>query len=461
MNKIIYQKGLWSIILGIVLLLFSLQVFSQTASNISNIDFKKTLSFDRINKHDFIYLNNKNTDSFVVTFYINQGKQSYPEYNVLLLCLQMYIAEFSNKETYIYVEGDDAWTQIRIKGIQNELDETLLTLNNIFYQNPINEETWEKLKKRVLEYRNNLKSTPVIITQAFIDYARYGTQNPFNHNISNEAFTKWTLQDFNRHLQALVSHQHIVTYYGKDFNDFKKSLQQFYKPIQKKYSRKKTTTSPFTTTSINQNRVFYTHIEDPTTLTITWVKNNATVTREDVLINEYFNAYYNFYIYNSIRFLFDFEDFQSQVSLTIPNTTDKIPLYTYNCLQVPTQGLIIDSLIAQNLHLINNGQIDAQLLETSKRRILEDYNKLDISNEIILDYYMYLNKMGFQEDLKVEINNYIQALTPTQFDKYFYQQVSYKPYNMCVIGSPDYIKKETLQRYGVTKFVSLEELFGY
>src|SRR5690606_17928128 len=129
MNKFIYQKGLWSIILGIVLLLFSLQVFSQTASNISNIDFKKTLSFDRINKHDLIYINNKNTDSFVVTFYINQGRQSFKEYNVLLLCLQMYIAEFSDYSEYTYIEGDDTWTQIRITGANEDLVKNLTALN--------------------------------------------------------------------------------------------------------------------------------------------------------------------------------------------------------------------------------------------------------------------------------------------------------------------------------------------
>ncbi len=66
----------------------------------------------------------------------------------------------------------------------------------------------------ILQERENNKSDKDYIEAGLAIYARYGSKNPFNTNLSNDEVRKITSAQLLSLLHNLTNYEHTITYYG-------------------------------------------------------------------------------------------------------------------------------------------------------------------------------------------------------------------------------------------------------
>ena len=70
-------------------------------------------------------------------------------------------------------------------------------------------------------------------------------------------------------------------------------------------------------------------------------------------------------------------------------------------------------------------------------------------------------KTGIKRDLKPEIFQALQKITPEEIAEFAAKELAARPYDIFVVGPVDKLDRKKLEKYGTVRKVKPEEIFGY
>lgn len=433
------------------------------------LDYTKDLNFGKAGIADVITVQNTENGIFRLTYRFDIGAYNnklmpYAAQYLTFLNTDKYSAEDISKQfyniacTYNFNVGNDVAT-ISISGLQENFDKAVGLVEYVFANCKPNEQALIDLKSRITKSRENNKLNKNAILSGLMNYAQFGTENPFNYVLSNDEIKNITSQQLLDILHNIMNYQHCITYFGpKTVEAFTADINKLHKlptafiatPAAKKFN--------YTNTTANQ--VLFADY-DMVQSEIRWVRNNGVfnpeLTAKVDLFNSYFGGGMGSIVFQTIReskalAYSTFAFYQS------PDKKDKeYGMIAYVGSQADKMN---DAVKAMN-ELLNDLPESDKAFDSSKDNTLNVIETQRITKDGIISAYLADKRLGINHDSRIETYNNLKPLTFSNIKAFHEENIAHKPYNYCIVASEKKVKLEDMQKFGTVTKLSLEQIFGY
>ncbi|TGE14018.1 insulinase family protein [Hymenobacter elongatus] len=344
----------------------------------------------------------------------------------------------------------------------------------------------------VLKARKDAKlNKQVILTQAMLNFAKYGSKNPFTSQLSEKELKALKPADLTALTKKLTSYQHRVLYYGprgiieadelpvKEKNPITgKDTNVVKQPIMPSGSKKGLSTvlnlyhlSPSKLTPVPANKDF---AEQPLKdRKVYWVDYNMVqaeilfLTKGDVydkalvptvsLYNEYFGGGMGSIVFQELR---ESKALAYSASSRYASA-DKLGRSSYNLSYIGTQSDKLGEAMAGMETLLNDLPVAEANLQIAKQSIRNSIATERITKSDILFSYERAKRLGLDYDLRRDVYEQTQNMSFDDLKKFQLAKVKGQSQTILVIGSKDRLNFKELAKYGQVQQLTLKEIFGY
>ncbi len=119
-----------------------------------------------------------------------------------------------------------------------------------------------------------------------------------------------------------------------------------------------------------------------------------------------------------------------------------------------------ESIIAMN-ELLNDMPNVEENIRFSREGIKKDIETERITQDGIIFNYLAAQQKGLNEDIRKKTYSSVDKIGYNELKKFHTDYLANKPYTYCIVASEKKLPQTEMQKYGVVKKLSLEELFGY
>ena len=433
------------------------------------LDYKKDMNFGKAGIADVITVQNKDNSLFRMSYRFDMGANNYKllpyaaQY-LNFLGTDKYSAEEISKQFYNIAcnysmnVGNDVVT-INISGLQENFDQAVRLVEELFANCKPNEEALVELKARILKSRQNTKLNKGAILNGLVSYAQYGAKNPTNNVLTNDEVNKITSQELMYIFHNINNYKHTITYYGP------KTLTDFQMEIVKVHSLPKEFTpaapaTEFTYTNNTANNVLFADY-DMVQSEIRWVRNDGkydpALAGPVDLFNSYFGGGMGSIVFQTIRESKALA-YSTYAYYMAPDAKDKqFSMVAYVGSQADKMNEAVGGM---NELLTDLPQLDKSF-EGSKFNALNAIQTERITKDAIIYSYFADQKLGLDHDSRIDRYNAIKPLTFADLKAFHTNHVANKPYTYCIVGSESKVKLEDMQKFGPVTKLTLEQIFGY
>ena len=433
------------------------------------LDYKKDMNFGKAGIADVITVQNKDNSLFRMSYRFDMGANNYKllpyaaQY-LNFLGTDKYSAEEISKQFYNIAcnysmnVGNDVVT-INISGLQENFDQAVRLVEELFANCKPNEEALVELKARILKSRQNTKLNKGAILNGLVSYAQYGAKNPTNNVLTNDEVNKITSQELMYIFHNINNYKHTITYYGP------KTLTDFQMEIVKVHSLPKEFTpaapaTEFTYTNNTANNVLFADY-DMVQSEIRWVRNDGkydpALAGPVDLFNSYFGGGMGSIVFQTIRESKALA-YSTYAYYMAPDAKDKqFSMVAYVGSQADKMNEAVGGM---NELLTDLPQLDKSF-EGSKFNALNAIQTERITKDAIIYSYFADQKLGLDHDSRIDRYNAIKPLTFADLKAFHTNHVANKPYTYCIVGSESKVKLDDMQKFGPVTKLTLEQIFGY
>jgi predicted Zn-dependent peptidase len=433
------------------------------------LDYKKDMNFGKAGIADVITVQNKDNSLFRMSYRFDMGANNYKllpyaaQY-LNFLGTDKYSAEEISKQFYNIAcnysmnVGNEVVT-INISGLQENFDQAVRLVEELFANCKPNEEALVELKARILKSRQNTKLNKGAILNGLVSYAQYGAKNPMNNVLTNDEVNKITSQELMYIFHNINNYKHTITYYGP------KTLTDFQMEIVKVHSLPKEFTpaapaTQFTYTNNTANNVLFADY-DMVQSEIRWVRNDGkydpALAGPVDLFNSYFGGGMGSIVFQTIRESKALA-YSTYAYYMAPDAKDKqFSMVAYVGSQADKMN---EAVAGMNELLTDLPQLDKSF-EGSKFNALNAIQTERITKDAIIYSYFADQKLGLDHDSRIDRYNAIKPLTFADLKTFHANHVANKPYTYCIVGSESKVKLEDMQKFGPVTKLTLEQIFGY
>ena len=433
------------------------------------LDYKKDLNFGKIGIADVITVQNKENSIFRLSYRFEMGAlnnmlQPYASQYLAFLATDKYSAEQISKEFYniacnYSINVGNEVTTINISGLEENFDKAVSLVEHILTNCKPNEQALAELKSRILKSRENNKLNKSAILGGLMNYAQYGSTNPFNSTLSNDEVKNITSDQLISTLHNINNFKHTITYYGPQ------TLEAFTQSIGKlhKLPAEFTPEPPakkFTYTNNTTNQVYFADY-DMVQSEIRWVRNggvfNPDLTAKINLFNSYFGGGMGSIVFQTIR--------ESKAlaysTFAVYSSPDKKDKNYAMIAYVGSQADKMNDAVAGMNELLNVLPEADKSFEASKYNALNALETSRVTKDDIIQSYFADQKLGIDHDSRIDEYNGLKPLTFGDIKEFHTNNVANKPYNYCIVASEKKVKLEDMQKFGTVTKLTLEQIFGY
>ncbi|WP_214225997.1 M16 family metallopeptidase [Pedobacter sp. B4-66] len=433
------------------------------------LDYKKDLNFGKAGIADVITVQNKENSIFRLSYRFDMGTlnnmlQPYASQYLTFLATDKYTAEEISKEFYniacnYSINVGNEVTTINISGLQENFDKAVSLVEHILANCKPNEQALVELKSRILKSRENNKLNKSTILGGLMNYAQYGSANPFNTTLSNEEVKNITSGQLIDVLHNIDNFKHTITYYGpQTLEAFTESIGKLHK-LPSAFSPE-TPAKKFTYTNNATNQVYFADY-DMVQSEIRWVRNgglfNPGLTSKINLFNSYFGGGMGSIVFQTIRESKALA-YSTFAVYSSPDRKDKeYAMVAY----VGSQADKMNDAVAGMNELLNDLPQADKSFEASKYNALNAIETSRVTKDDIIQSYFADQKLGIDHDSRIDEYNGLKPLTFADIKEFHSNNVANKPYNYCIVASEKKVKLEDMQKFGTVTKLTLEQIFGY
>lgn len=433
------------------------------------VDYKKELTFDKVNDLEFTYLTNKANEIFTLQYIVEMGKDhnlklplavNYLEY----LGTDKYTAEELQKELYklglsIGVYSSDDRSYVYISGLDKSYEKGIELIEHVLANVKPDQKAYDDYIDGILKERQNNKlNKSQILYGGLMSYGIYGEKSPFRNILSEEELKAINPEELTNILKEFLSYKHSFFYYGqKPIEEAKNILAKYHKPTDLKEIPAKTEYAELETNSNKVYWVNYDMVQTNLLLLSKGQKLNNSLESDITLFNEYFGGGMSSIVFQEIREAKALA-YSAYAVFTSPSRPEKSHyLYAFVATQVDKLKIATDAM----LELLNNIPKVQKNFDESRENIMTRIETERITKKNIFWNYKGLLDKGLKTDTRKEVYEAMKTATMDDFNKFYENNVKDKNYTFLVIGKKENLNLDVLKQLGEVQELSLEQLFNY
>ena len=412
---------------------------------------------------------NKTNSLFTQYYYIEAGSLQNNLFPIAMEYLQYlgtdkYSADDISKKFYTLacdfgVNAGMEESSVYLNGLQDNYDNGVELFEHLLNHCKPDQDALKNMIDGIKKKRSDNKLNKNLIRSGLINYAKYGSRNPFNNELSNEQLDQITAEELVTILHTLTSYKHKVLYYGPaNAADVSTKLSTFHKlpttfmtvPASK----------PFTFTSQNSNQVLFTDY-DMVQAEIQWFRNGETYSPEKSpvikIFNEYFGGNMSGIVFQEIR---ESKALAYSTYAAYGTPTKKDEPFFVNA-YVGCQADKMKDAVNGMQELLTNLPKSEKLFLNAQTSIKNTISTTRTTKAAILFSYLNAQKKGINYDINEKIYNATDKLTFDDIANLYTQDIAKKSYVLAIVGNDAKMNWTELNKFGPVTKLSLKDIFGY
>jgi predicted Zn-dependent peptidase len=349
---------------------------------------------------------------------------------------------------------------LNLSGLDASFEKALVLFENYLQHTKVDKDDLTNGIADILKERENHKLRRTFITSGIIDYIKYGPNNPFNTELPDAALKKITPQQMEPILQSKLGYMHRLVYFGPRpaaevaslLNNHHKtpSTLKAFLPL-----------SRFSVQPLKEPKVYFVDVKSVQaevyfiSRPLQYDKNRQpTIT----LYNQYFGEGMNSIFYQELREAKGLAYATSSFYGTARFKEQNDYIYSY----LGTQPDKLPEALAAMHNLLNQDLPYNQINFTrAKESISQFIASQRITHSDVLHNYIYAKRLGIDYDIRKDIYEKMEALTPEEIQQFHQQYVKGQNPILIVIGSRKAINFNELKKYGKVQELTLQDIYGY
>ena len=419
---------------------------------------------------DFFYTKNPSNNLAYVYYMADMGKNHNKMIPVAMEYLKYigtnkYSLDDLNKEFYkigidYFVSSSNDRSYVYISGLDENLGAGIELLEQMLADAKPDKDAYEKTVDKILKDRSNMKKNKgTVLWSGLYSYAKYGELSPFNDVLSEEELRAIDPKELTDLIKEIFTHKHKVYYYGpKEKDDAQNLIAELHKvpeklkdiPEEKQYPEKDT----------EETKVYFCDY-DMVQAQIILLSKDKTFDKSEMPIIRMFNEYYGGSMASVV-----FQEMREAAGLAYSafagySTASEKDKSNYVFAYIATQPDKIEIAMNRFNELLNNMLESEKAFSQSKESIIKSINSERITKDDVFWTYLNNKELGIEEDIREDVYKQVQEFELEDLKGFFNKRIKDKNYNILVIGSKDKVDFKTLEKFGPTEELTLEELFNY
>lgn len=419
----------------------------------------------------FRYVHNDLNKTFSLTYVFERGtdddKNIGPAIEYMsLLGTEKYSVGDLKKEfykigvSYSVSAGRDR-VLVKLSGLEENLDKGLALLAEYLSHPKVDKAVYDNYVADVLKKRANAKTNKgVILQQAMMSYAKYGTKNPFTNTLSEKELKAVAPEQLLATATAALSAPNDVYYYGQRKPEDVKGKVTALFAGRKPAPSAKIDEAPFPEQALDKPTVYFCNYN--------MKQAEVIMLEKDEKFNKAYFPYitlYNDYYGSGLSSIL-FQEIREKMGLAYAvNSGFTAPQYGYEShyLQcyVGTQADKLETAMKQMSTLLNTMVTVPRQYEGVRSAALRTLESEWITGENIFAAYDRARKRGLNYDIRRDMYAEIPKLSMADLETFFNKHIKGKPVTYLVIGKKENVDFKVLESLGTVKELTLDEVFGY
>lgn len=435
------------------------------------VDYGKDIKTLNIkNNIPVLYSQNKENGLFELYYILDMGTNNDPKTGLAVNYLKYlgtdkYSAEELQQEFYklgcsFDVSSSPEQIYVSLRGLDANFEKGLALFESFLANAKPNKKALNDLVDGILKEREDAKlSKQVILSQAMVNYAKYGPENPFTNILSKKDLNKIKAEELVAIIKSIPTYEHRILYYGpKAGNELTAALNQGHMvpatlnpvPAEKTFKE----------LDIKKSKVYwvdYNMVQSEIiflTKSMNFDKNIVPAAR---LYNEYFGGNMGSIVFQELR---ESKALAYSVNSRFNNASKK-DRANYIMSYIGTQSDKLPEAMAGMQNLLENMPVAEANFTNAKASIRNSIATERITKANVLFDYERAKKLGIDYDIRRDIYQNINTMTLADIQKFQNQFVKGQPQLILVIGSKDRLNFNELKKYGKVEELKLKEIFGY
>lgn len=433
------------------------------------LDYNKDVQKAKIGPANVLYVQNKDNSLFRLRYRFDMGtwndkKLSLAAQYIQFLGTDKMSTEDITKAFYkiacsFNVSASTEYTTVTIEGLQENFSKAVQLFEDVLKNCKADEDALKSLKARLIKSRTDAKLNKGAIMSGLNNYARYGSNNPFNYTLSDDELNNITSTELLNSLHSLNSNKHSILYYGPQplaqFTAGLKSMHSIpaaFKPANAKVK--------FTFAEQTKNQVLFADY-NMVQAEIRWVRNTAPYSADKEPVIDMFNNYFGGGMGSLV-----FQTIRESKALAYSTFAfyakpDKKEDQFYTLAYVGCQADKFNESITAMNELLNDIPDVAENIKNARAGIKKDIETERITQDGIIFNYLTAQRKGLNDDIRKKAYTAVDKIGYNELKQFHSEYIANKPYTYCIVASDKKLSQEEMKKFGEVKKLTLEEIFGY
>jgi len=435
------------------------------------VDFKTALkSKELMADVPFYYIENTSNDLFTLFVEMDDDLKLDPKVKLAVKYLQYLGTEkYTNEQLLQKLYGlgvrfnsnASSWkVYLYMSGLEESFDEAQQLMEELILNAQPDEKALQNLIADELQEREDNKKNKWNIMSGIQDFAKYGPDNKFNNELTEEELQAITAQELVDIIHTLTSYSHNILYYGKSPMDkvFAKLKANHVMPETLLAVANPLKYEELATDKSQVYFVDYDMVQTELRMLSKGELYNPQQAAFQSMFNEFFGSGLSSIVFQEIR--------ESKALAYAANawvsTPSKADESHYVSVYVGTQnnkmGQAVDAMSVL-MSAIPAGT--GPQFEESRISALKQIESDRLIKQNIYWNFRSLQDKGIDYDIRKNIYEKLGTMTMDEMKDYFNANIAKRSYVYCVIGKKSEMDMSVLKKLGPVKELTLEEVFGY
>ena len=435
------------------------------------VDYKKDIQTADIKPGLPLYYT-KNTENglFSLFYAIDLGTNNIPLLDVATDYLQylgteQYSAAQLQQEFYklgcsFAISSSQDRVLISLSGLDSNLEPAVKLFEQLLNNPRPDAAALQNQIAGILKQRQDAKlSKGVILNQAMLNYAKYGTHNPFTNVVSEAQLKALKPAQLTALLKSLPTYQHRVLYYGpRDEASITNVIRTEH--LTPTTLKPDPAAKDFAEQPLKEKKVYWVDYKMVQAEILFLTKGdiyNKAMAPTVALYNEYFGGGMGSIVFQDLR--------ESKAlaysAMSRYANADKTGRSNYVISYIGTQSDKLPEAMSGMENLLTDMPLADANLAIAKQSIRNSIATDRITHEGVLLSYERARRLGLDYDVRRDVYDQAQHMTFAELQKFQQSKIKGQNQVILVIGSKDRLNFKELARYGSVQQLTLKEIFGY
>lgn len=358
----------------------------------------------------------------------------------------------------VFSDNEDTW--VSLNGLSDNFSQALRLFEKVLSNPVVDSEALKSMISNIKKDRDDQKQQKgIILNRGLVSYARFGPNNSFTYQLSNEELDKLTTEDIKKKIKDLLGYDHKVLYYGPvELNDVVKDLNTIhiapsigYRPVPAALTFNYRTL---------ENEVYVIDY-DMKQAEIVMLSQGEKYNESIIPIVQLYNSYFGDGMSGVV-----FQDLRESKALAYsvysrymqPNKPFK---QFYNMSYIGSQVDKLPEAMKGMKDLLTEIPKSDAAFSASKENLLQEISSQRINKAEVIFNYLNAQQLGLNRDIRKDVFEKVNTFKFDDVKKFHNTYIKGKKLTICVIGKKENLDMKVLESYGPVKVLTLKDVFGF